>query len=117
MTEKLFTLRISFGNGQPIDAVVPAKNGLDAQDQARSKYPTARNIHLLGKCQRNRGFVATATEQYVLPLEETEVSKASHEEKVRTCVVMRKSGHSHQSIAGYLGVGKSTVGRWLKQHG
>lgn len=117
MTEKLFTLRISFGDGHPIDAVVPAKNGLDAQDQARSKYPTARNIHLLGKGQRNRSIVATATEQYVLPLEDTEDPKVLHEEKVRTCVVMRKSGHSHQSIAGYLGVGKSTVGRWLKQHG
>lgn len=117
MTEKLFTLRISFGDGHPIDAVVPAKNGLDAQDLARSKYPTARNIHLLGKHQGGRNSVVTATEQYVLPLDDTDDPKAAHEEKVRTCVVMRKSGHSHQAIAGYLGVGKSTVGRWLKQHG
>lgn len=117
MTEKLFTLRISFGDGNPIDAVLPAKSGLEAQDQARSKYPTARNIHLLGQSSACGKAVSVATEQYVLSLDENDDPHVAIAEKVKTCVVMRKSGHSHRSIAGYLGVGKSTVGRWLKQHG
>lgn len=117
MSEKLFTLRISFGDGHPIDAIFAAKSGLDAQDKARDKYPTARNIHLMGHAPGYRSAVSSATEQYVLPLDDSDDPKVALEEKVRTCVLMRKSGHSHQSIAGYLGVGKSTVGRWLKQHG
>jgi len=117
MPEKLFTLRISFGDGHPIDAVVAAKTGLEAQDQARDKYPTARNIHVLGSLRSYRKTTSTMPGQYVLPLDEEKDPKALLAEKVKTCVLMRKSGHSHQSIAGFLGVGKSTVGRWLKQHG
>jgi transposase len=55
--------------------------------------------------------------QYALPLDEEEDQQLAQEDKVKTCVLMRESGHSHQTIAGYLGVGKSTVGRWLKKHG
>ena len=117
MAEKMFTLRISFGDGHPLDAVIQAKNGLDAQDQARAKYPTARNIHLIGKLPSYRRPVSDPAVQYVLPVDEPEDPGLARDEKVKTCVLMRKSGHSHQAIAGYLGVGKSTVGRWLKQHG
>ena len=117
MSEKLFTLRISFGDGHPIDAVISAKNGFDAQERARSKYPIARNIHLLGKLSSCKRSVSVAAAQYVLSLDESDEAEVTLEEKVKTCVLMRKSGHSHQAIARQLGVGKSTVGRWLKQHG
>ena len=116
MSEKMYALRISFGDGHPIDAVIAAKNGLDAQDRARVKYPSARNIYLLSKLPSHRKFLSVPTAQYALPLEE-EDQQLTQEDKVKTCVLMRESGHSHQAIAGYLGVGKSTIGRWLKQHG
>jgi DNA invertase Pin-like site-specific DNA recombinase len=117
MSEKMYTLRISFGDGHPLDAVIAAKNVLDAQDQARAKYPSARNIYLLSRLPSHRKPLSTSMVQYALPLDEEEDQQLAQEDKVKTCVLMRESGHSHQTIAGYLGVGKSTVGRWLKKHG
>jgi hypothetical protein len=117
MSEKMYTLRISFGDGYPLDAVIAAKNGLEAQDQARAKYPSARNIYLLSRLPSYRKSASVPAAQYALPSDEEEDQQLTQEDKVKTCVLMRESGHSHQAIAGYLGVGKSTIGRWLKQHG
>ncbi len=117
MLEKTFVLRISFGDGHPIDATISAKTGIEAQDLARAKYPTARNIHFIGRTTSYKRSVSVLTEQYALPIDEEDSPEVTLEEKVKTCVLMRKAGHSHQTIAGYLGVGKSTIGRWLKQHG
>lgn len=117
MSEKTYALRISFGDGHPLDTVITAKNVLDAQDQARAQYPAARNIYLLNRLSSHRKALSVPVVQYALPLDEEEHQELTQEDKVKTCVLMRESGHSHQAIAGYLGVGKSTIGRWLKQHG
>lgn len=117
MTEKTFTFRVSFGDGNPIDVAITAKTIVDALDAIKVKYPNARNTHLLESSSSQRKLNRVALEQYVLPLDDPEDPAKLHEDKVKTCVLMRKSGHSHQSIAGCLGIGKSTVGRWLKQHG
>lgn len=117
MAEKIFTFRVSFGDGNPIDAAIAGKTIVDALDAIKVKYPNARNTHLLESSYSQRKMTQMAMEQYVLPLDDPGDPAKIHEDKVKTCILMRKSGHSHQAIAGYLGVGKSTIGRWLKQHG
>ena len=46
-----FTLRLSFGDGQPIEEIIKAKNGVIARDIAMSKYPAARNVYIVSTTQ------------------------------------------------------------------
>lgn len=121
--EKRYKVRISFGDGNPIEDSIIARSGVFAQDIAMQRHPGARNVHLIGIDNRyetvkpipvKRQAVISAPEKPLLFTDTTEVSKDS---QIQCCVQMRKQGKSHQAIAGYLGVSKSTVGRWLKQYG
>lgn len=121
--DKQYHLRISFGDGKPVDDVVIAKNGLIAQDIAFQRHPGARTVHLLCRVD-----VATDTN---IDKEDESTSKATphplftdddeaaptQEEQILQCVNLRKQGKTHKLIAGSLGVSTTTVGRWLKQYG
>jgi transposase len=39
------------------------------------------------------------------------------ERKLRWCLELRTQGKTHLQIAQLLGIGKTTVGRWIKQYG
>lgn len=135
---KIYKVRISFGNGAPVESTIEAKTGQQAQDLALRKNPGARSVYVLGvdsvkeeppppiPIQRPDLVVApaedkphplftdTTTGQVKRLLKQAELHKLRQVESVLT---MRKQGLSYQKIARELGVGKTTVGTWLKQYG
>ena len=117
--EKIYRLRIACGDGNPIETDITAKTGIEAQDKARSMHPGARLVHVLGSSLHEKIKHDNIYQQVFdfEPEEEVETPLIDRDEQIKTCLTMRSSGHSHAAIAGFLNVGKSTVGRWLKQYG
>jgi DNA-binding transcriptional regulator YiaG len=135
---KIYNVRISYGNGNPIESTIEAKNGQQAQDLAMKLNPGARSVYVLGidsvkeeppppiPVQRP-DLVVAAKEDKVHPLfsdattgqvkrllSQAELHKHRQVENV---LKMKRQGLSHQKIARELGIGKTTVGTWLKQYG
>lgn len=107
------------GDGRPVDDVITAKNGTEAHDLAKIKHPGARAIYVLGLAEDQLAlehpFFTKEAEIEPFPIfvaEETE-----QERRVRWCVELRNQGKSHAAIAGVIGVGATTIRRWLKQYG
>jgi hypothetical protein len=135
---KVYSVRISFGNGAPVEATVEAKNGQQAQDLAMKKNPGARSVYVLGvesvkeeppppiPVQRpdlvveppeekiHPLFTDVTTGQVKRLLSQAELHK---HRQVESVLKMRRQGLSHQKIAREVGVGKTTVGTWIKQYG
>lgn len=114
---KSYKIRAAMGDGRPVDDTIIAKNGTEAHDLARFKHPGARTIYVLGLAEKQPDPIVEvpaglAPEHPFFSEEETE-----QERKIRWCVELRNQGKSHRAIAGVLGVGSTTVGRWLKQYG
>lgn len=121
--DKQYHLRISFGDGKPVDDVVIAKNGLIAQDIAFQRHPGARTIHLLCRVDATTAIdddkedeLVPQTTPHPLFTDDDE-STPTQEEQILQCVHLRKQGKTHKLIANSLGVSTTTVGRWLKQYG
>ena len=127
---KTYKIVVSFGDGRPVQTTVEAKNGPLAQDLAYAKHPGARSILILGiesvreeprpKVQLQRSI---PEEEPPHPLfTDTTVAEVNRfidlnkQNKVKECLKLRRQGLSHKSIAEILGVGKTTVGSWLKQY-
>jgi hypothetical protein len=118
MAEKTFAIRVAFGDGHPIDDRIKAKSGLHAQDVARFKYPTARNIYITTAKPRHVPVEPAIVQPELFEEVEPEVDVDQlRQEYIQKCLTMRRDGLSHQAIACSLGVAKSTIGRWLKQYG
>jgi hypothetical protein len=119
MPDKIYSVRVSKGDGRPVDLKIRAKSGVQAQDEARRQQPGARLVYILGA--QPAPHVLFSTESPGLLVADTEPpvleGDAQRQEQILTCLTMRRSGQSHASIAGLLNVSKSTVGRWLKQYG
>ena len=122
MFEKNFDVRISLGDGKPFDIVILAKNGQSAQDKARDLHPGARTIHVLGinttvpvpKPKIKKSPKSKAKHVFFEPPDDPRLDRS---DQIIECVDLRREGKTHGSIAKKLGVGKTTVGRWLKQYG
>lgn len=135
---KVYRVRISFGNGTPTESTVEARNGQQAQDVALKQNPGARSVYVLGidsvkeeppppiPIQRP-DLIAKQHEEKVHPfftdttigqvkrmLAQSELHKHRQVEKA---LKLRLQGMTHQKIAKELGVGKTTIGTWLKQYG
>lgn len=119
--EKIYKVRISFGDGNPIEDTVVARSGMLAQDIAMRAHPGARNIHLIGVDNRYESHkpVPAPSEPSMLHHEEPYnfFENADRDTQIRCCIQMRAEGKSQRAIAGYLGIAKSTVSRWIKQYG
>jgi hypothetical protein len=115
---KTYKVRVAFGDGKPVEATITAKNGLEACDLARVEHPGARNVHLLGLATNQLEDVhpffssSSSTTTVIHTREEEEC-----ERKLRWCLELRTQGKTHLQIAQLLGIGKTTVGRWIKQYG
>jgi hypothetical protein len=115
ITKKNYRVCVSFGDGQPVTTEVTAKSGHEAISLAHSLHPGSRNVHLLGTTdvrveQIHPLFVETVSEEPA-PIDDVK------DQQISLCVQMRSEGKTHAEIAGFLDVGKTTVGRWLKQYG
>lgn len=118
MYRKTYKVRVAMGDGNPIDDIVTAKNGTEAHDLVRMKHPAARAIYILGLAEKQLEFehpFFPPEEQKVpaIPIEE----ESDRDRQIRWCLEMRSHGKSHRMIADTLGIGPTTVRRWLKQYG
>jgi transcriptional regulator with PAS, ATPase and Fis domain len=135
---KVYKVRISFGNGAPTESTVEAKNGQQAQDVALKQNPGARSVYVLGVDSvkeeppppipiQRPDLVVKQKEEKTHPLfTDTTVGQVKRlmaqaelhkHRQVEKALKMRSQGLSHQKIAKELGIGKTTVGTWLKQYG
>lgn len=135
MVIKTYKILVSFGDGKPVESTVEATNGILAQDKALAANPGARSIRIVGvvsqrvekplfriPIQRPDLVVKQREENIVHPLF-TDVSVATvkrfeekdRRQKMEECFNLYRSGLSHKAIAGQLGIGKTTVGSWIKQ--
>lgn len=133
MVIKTYKILVSFGDGKPVESTIEAQNGILAQDKALAANPGARSIRILGvvseRVERPRvqipslrpDLVVKPKEDSVHPLftdvTVSTVKKLEHqdrEQKIKECKRMHQRGLSHKAIASELGVGKTTVGSWLK---
>lgn len=117
--KKRYQVRISFGDGNPIEDTVDARSGSQAQDIAMWRHPGARNVHLIGidnRFEKQKPAVTRRKEQKT-PLLFTDAEEWAKETQIECCVKLRLAGKSHLAIANELGVSKTTIGRWLKQYG
>ena len=123
---KTYKIIVSFGDGRPVQSKIEAKNGLLAQDLAFIAHPGARSVHILG-IESVRAepkpvvIVPEPPEPHPLftDVTVTEVAcflNTDKQQKVDECLRLRRQGKSHKDIADILGVGKTTVGSWLKQY-
>jgi hypothetical protein len=115
ITKKNYRVCVSFGDGQPVTIEVTAKSGHEAISLAHSLHPGSRNVHLLGTTdvrveQIHPLFVETVNEESA-PIDDVK------DRQISLCAQMRSEGKTHAEIAGFLDVGKTTVGRWLKRYG
>lgn len=46
--EKVYQVRIAFGDGRPLNTEVKAKSGAAAWDLIKKEHPSARSMHILG---------------------------------------------------------------------
>lgn len=119
---KNYKVRAAMGDGRPIDAIVTAKNGTEAHDLAKKLHPAARSIYILGLADEQ-----PEPEPEPMPVASSGVrnvpghpffeEETEQERKIRWCVELRKQNKSHRAIADVIGVGATTVRRWLKQYG
>ena len=116
--DKSYKVRISFGDGNPIEDTVVARSGMLAQDVALRLHPGARNVHLIGvdnRYEHPKPTPVAPTLRYGGECGDTDLS--NKEAMVRHCIQMRNEGKSQRAIAGQLNLAKSTVARWIKQYG
>ena len=116
MTQKIYKVRISFGDGNPMEDSIVARSGMLAQDIAMRRHPGARNVHLIGVDNRYEKSAPVAVRREI-PAPGTDMANWDRDTQIRCCTHLYKEGHSQRSIAGYLGVSRSTVARWIKQYG
>lgn len=119
MFEKYFKVKVSMGDGNPIDDIIPAKNGLVAIDVARDRHPGARSVYILGISEIRPIRPATAPKKTYKLMENILIGgneTLSRDDRIRTCLTMHKAGHSQRAIADLIGVGATTVRRWLSQY-
>jgi len=123
MFEKHFKVKVSMGDGKPIEDVIPAKTGVMAMDLARDRHPGARSVYILGIHEVRwippkvsapiKSKVYKPMDDILCGGEET----LSQDDRIRTCLTMKKAGHSQETISGLIGVSRTTVRRWLQQYG
>lgn len=119
--EKTYRVRIANGDGRPVDDLICAKNGLEAHDLAKKKHPASRTIYIMGveepKAIDEETSFGKPTRSHrpggIIKYVDLQIKR----DQIDTCLKLRANGSTHEAIAGCLGVGKTTVSRWLKQYG
>lgn len=122
MFERKYLVRYSMGDGLPFDECIVAKNGLAAREAGAKRHPHARYVYLIGLAPETMPSVATSDPDPQLDLDDYarrhhDYMEMERNDQISTCVMLRNKGITHAAIAKQLGVGKSTIGRWLKQYG
>lgn len=73
MKDRNYRVKISFGDGCPIEDIIKAKSGYDARNHALVKHPRARNVYILGVeegsnspgfCRASKSTIGCRLKQY-----------------------------------------------------
>jgi hypothetical protein len=134
MIYKTYKILVSFGDGKPVESTIEAQNGILAQDKALAAHPGARSIRVVGvvsqrveqpkvkipilrpdlvvKPNADAAIHPLFTDVTVGAVKKFEIK--DKEQKMKECLHLYNNGLSHKAIAKQLGVGKTTVGTWLK---
>ena len=136
--EKAYNVRVSMGDGRPVEDRIIAKDGIAAQDLARTKHPGARIVYITGidpsyvppkpKPKRPPKPKLSPETKLRSKLEDLQVHAteaelrdlsmcASKDEQIAQCIELRKNDVTHRWIAAHLNIPESTVRRWIKQYG
>jgi DNA-binding NarL/FixJ family response regulator len=124
-----YRITVSFGDGNPKNTTIKAKNGWAAQQEAIKLYPSARNVHVLGlvssrkpdQKQNNRSHLIFGCDLIDTPENKRTLITCTgpyseiraREDKAKK---MLGDGHSRVEIAKALGVSHTTVRRYLKSN-
>lgn len=119
MIKNNYRVCVAFGDGKPLSTEVSAKSGIEAIDKAKSLHPGARTVHILGLSDTPPSDVEHPLFDDPVSVSTAKADPASYvkQRQIEMCLKLRAEGKSHKAIAGSLGVGKTTVGSWLKQYG
>ena len=130
MIKKNYRVCIARGDGRPFHTEVTAKTGIEAIDLAHSLHPTARNVHILGLSDKQpkvehvlfdeRKQPPLAPTNYDGPVDlllSSSLRFENREDQIECCLRLRSEGLTHREIAITLGIGSTTVSRWIKQYG
>lgn len=141
MAIKTFKVQISFGDGKPVETTIKAKSGILAHDLALAQNPGARSVRILSVVAvEEETRPAPVVKKRVVPIQRPDLVVETPEDelkphplftdltfkqvrnyealdkqyKMKVCWELYYQGHSQKHIAELLGVGKTTVGTWLK---
>ena len=112
---------VSFGDGRPFETTIEAKNGQEAHDAGFRVHPGARVIRILGVLSEHLPSTPKAA---INPTVEKKPVTASYrrggscfpfakKKVIATAIDLRNSGMSYLKISLELGVGKTTVRKWM----
>jgi hypothetical protein len=112
---------VSFGDGRPFETTIEAKNGQEAYDAGFRAHPGARVIRILGVLSVQ---LPPAPKTAPNPSIEKKSVTAScrrggscfpfaKKKVIEKAIELRKAGMSYLNISLELGVGKTTVRKWM----
>lgn len=112
---------VSFGDGRPFETTIEAKNGQEAHDAGFRVHPGARVIRILGVLSEH---LPPTPKIATNPIVEKKSVTAScrrggscfpfaKKKVIATAIDLRNSGMSYLKISLELGVGKTTVRKWM----
>jgi len=112
---------VSFGDGRPFETTIEAKNGQEAHDSGFRVHPGARVIRILGVFSEH--LPPTPKIAFSSPTEKKSVTAScrrggscfpfAKKKVIERAIEMRKDGMSYLNISIELGVGKTTVRKWM----
>ena len=112
---------VSFGDGRPFETTIEAKNGQEAHDAGFRVHPGARVIRIVGVLSEP---LSPTPKTVINPTVEKKSVTASYrrgdscfpfakKKVIATAINLRNSGMSYFKISLELGVGKTTVRKWM----
>ena len=112
---------VSFGDGRPFETTIEAKNGQEAHDAGFKVHPGARVIRILGVFSEQLPSVPkTAPDLFIEKKTVTASCRRggscfpfAKKKVIEKAIELRKDGMSYLNIALELGVGKTTVRKWM----
>lgn len=123
---KTYKAIVAFGDGNPLETTIKAKNGLEAQDVGFRTHPGARQIRIVGVIAEEKPeliiqqkvpvhpLFGAPEQEYIKPQFKTNFGTHPHKDRLlEEAIKLRKLGLSYSKIASQLGVGKTTVRTWL----
>jgi hypothetical protein len=118
---KTYKAVVSFGDGRPFETTIEAKNGQDAHDAGFRAHPGARVIRILGVFSEH--LPPTPKIAPNPPIEKQSATVSSRRggscfpfaknKVIAKAIELRNSGMSYFKISLELGVGKTTVRKWM----